>query len=145
MIEELLKKRGHSDPEKGAETVKMQDPFERRRMIYKNPDAVMDLIEAFRTDSEKAMRDGMQAANERMMNVFDFTSEFKPLIQRAMNDLRSGKEGSITQIADIHFKMDSFFADKGGGTGFSDIFPNVDKVVEKYLGETYYPDDFRGL
>jgi len=33
----------------------------------------------------------------------------------------------------------------GSGTFFSDIFPNVGRVIEKYIGEMYNPDDHIGL
>lgn len=129
-------------------TTQMEDPFEMHRVIYKDPATVSKLAQSFRDDVQVDIGNIKQALSEED-SVEWSPDDLQIYIRKAQqieNDLRSGKEGSITAVNEFFkWSYQVFNAGWGGNIDFDDVFPSFSSTMASYLGKSYYPDEIKGL
>ena len=123
--------------------------LERAQMIYKDPQAVRDMVQAYREDVRddiNAIKDVMQDEDEGYEE--GTLEEYKRRSDALINDLLSGKVGTITKIDELQtwVVQQQLFSNYGiGDASFTDIYPRLESVIERFIGGRFYPDDYKGL
>ena len=118
------------------------------RVIYKDPATVSKLAQSFRDDVQVDIGNIKQALSEED-SVEWSPDDLQIYIRKAQqieNDLRSGKEGSITAVNEFFkWSYQVFNAGWGGNIDFDDVFPSFSSTMASYLGKSYYPDEINDM